>query len=142
MEILLANAFYLYIKLTPSPKVKSMREFKECVIRNLLGKPKPKKHMVPQASFHHLAPIPPTEKKNNPCRCCKHCSSNGKRKETRYLCVRCPEQPPCVSTLAFESTIRSLVLMLRLNLLLRLMKSNRLDFIMSFVLLYLEKFHF
>ena len=51
MEILLANALYLYFKLTPSPKVKSMREFKECVIRNLIGKPKPKKHMVPQASF-------------------------------------------------------------------------------------------
>ena len=93
MEILLANAFYLYFKLTPSPKVKSMRKFNECVIRNLIGKPKPKKHMVPQASFHYLAPIPPTEKKKNPCRCCKHCSSNGKRKETRYLCVRCPEQP-------------------------------------------------
>ena len=82
MEILLANAFYLYFKLTPSPKVKSMREFKECIIQNLIGKPKPKKHMLPQASFHYLAPIPPTEKKKNPCRCCKHCSSNGKRKET------------------------------------------------------------
>ena len=32
MEILLANAFYLHFKLTPSPKAKSMREFKECVI--------------------------------------------------------------------------------------------------------------
>ena len=93
MEILLANAFYLYFKLTPSPKVKSVTEFRECVIRNLIGKPKPKKHMVPQASFHYLAPIPPTEKKKNPCRCCKHCSSNGKRKETRHLCVRCLEQP-------------------------------------------------
>ena len=82
MEILLANAFYLYFKLTPSPKVKPMRKFKECVIRNLIGKPKPKKHMVPQASFHYLAPIPSTEKKKNPCRCCKHYSSNGKRKET------------------------------------------------------------
>ena len=75
MEILV-NAFYLYFKLTPSPKVKSMREFKECVIQNLIGKPKPKKHMVPQASFHYLAPIPPTKKKKNPCRCSKHCSSN------------------------------------------------------------------
>ena len=50
MEILLANAFYLYFKLTPSPKVKSMMEFKECVIRNLISKPKPKKHMVPRLS--------------------------------------------------------------------------------------------
>ena len=51
MEILLANALYLYFKLTPSPKIKSMREFKECVIRNLIGKPKPKKHMV---HIHHI----------------------------------------------------------------------------------------
>lgn len=93
MEILVANAFYLYFKLTPSPNLKSMRQFKECIITNLIGLPKPTRYMKPQASFHYLAPLPPTEKKKHPSRSCKHCSSKGKRKETWYVCLRCPEQP-------------------------------------------------
>lgn len=93
LEIFMANAFYLYKKATPSPKVKAMKGFKETIITSLVGQPKPSKHMQPQASFHYLAAIEPTEKKKHPARTCKHCSSNGKRRETRYICPRCPQQP-------------------------------------------------
>ncbi|XP_057292564.1 piggyBac transposable element-derived protein 4-like [Hydractinia symbiolongicarpus] len=93
LEIFMENAFYLYKKATPSPKVKAMKGFKDTIITSMVGQPKPSKHMQPQASFHYLAAIEPTEKKKHPARTCKHCSSNGKRRETRYICPGCPQQP-------------------------------------------------
>lgn len=43
---------------------------------------------------HFLDCIPPTEKKEKPCRVCVVCSKKGiKRKETRYYCPDCPSKP-------------------------------------------------
>ena len=67
---------------------------------NLVGELKKKKPVKVKAGFHYPEPIPATEKKNNPARECAHCSrKNGnKRKETRYICSVCPDQPAiCVA---------------------------------------------
>ena len=92
-EIFMANSFYLYIKNTNKPKFNGMKDFKESIIRYLVGPPKPTKFTKPQANFHYLCPIPATEKKKTPTRVCKHCSIKGRRRESRYQCLRCPEQP-------------------------------------------------
>ncbi|XP_065185884.1 piggyBac transposable element-derived protein 4-like [Sycon ciliatum] len=52
---------------------------------------------------HMPACIPPTAKKATPTRVCRYCSkTKGVRKESRYCCLQCPNQPglcaaPCFS---------------------------------------------
>ena len=79
MESFMANSFNLYTKITLAPHITGMKEFKKTIIKSLVTLPKPSKHIQPQASFHYLALIPPTEKKKNPARSCKHCSLKEKK---------------------------------------------------------------
>ena len=93
MEILLSIAYYMYSKDTTRPTAKNMKGFRVSIVTNLIGPPPPYRHLKPQASFHHLSTIPPTEKKKNAARACKHCYKNQKRRETRYECLFCPHKP-------------------------------------------------
>ena len=93
MEIFLSNAYYMYAKNTTNPIAKNMKDFRESIVTNLIGPPPPNHHLKPQASFHHLSTIPPTEKKKNAARTCKHCSKNQKRRESRYECLVRPNKP-------------------------------------------------
>ena len=78
MEIFLSNTYYMYAKNTANPITKNMKDFRESIVINLIGPPPPNRHLNPQASFHHLSTAPPTKKKNNAARTCKHCSKNQK----------------------------------------------------------------
>ena len=93
MEILLSNAYYMYSKDTTRPTAKNMKDFQESIVTNLIGPPPPHRHLKPQASFHHLSTIPPTEKKKNVARAYKHCYKNQKHREARYECLFCPDKP-------------------------------------------------
>ena len=101
MEILLSNAYYLYAKNTTKSMAKNVKDFRESIVTNLIDHPSPNHHLKPQASFHHLSTISPTEKKKNDARACKHCYKNQKRRETRYECPFCPNKPALCVDLSF-----------------------------------------
>ena len=42
---------------------------------------------------HRLERIPPRENQQHPAKRCRVCSKNGKRKETVFVCVGCPQRP-------------------------------------------------
>ena len=83
IKIFMANAFYLYEKNSLAPRISGMKELKEKNINILTGAGKPSKHVKPQAASHYLSPIPSTEKKQNPARLCKHCSTKKKKKKRK-----------------------------------------------------------
>ena len=62
MEFFHSNAYYMYAKNTTNPIAKNIKDFRESILTNLIGPPPPNHHLKPQASFHHLYTIPPTEK--------------------------------------------------------------------------------
>ena len=92
-EIFVANSFYLYMKNTTRSKFSTRKEYKEAVVRALVGPAKPSAKIKPQANLQYLCTIPATEKKKTPTRTCKHCSTKENRKESRYQCLKCPGQP-------------------------------------------------
>ena len=92
MEIFHSNAYYMYAKNTTNPIAKNMKDFRESMLTDLTGPPPPKHHLKPQASFHHLSTIPPTEKKKNSARTCKHYSKNQKRRESMHEYLFCPNK--------------------------------------------------
>ena len=93
-EIYMTSSFYLYVKNTTKPQFSGMKEFKKAIVKSLIGLPKQSRNLRPQANFHYLCPIPGTEKKVTPTRACKQCSTKERRRESRYQCVKCPDQPP------------------------------------------------
>ena len=78
------------------------KDFRESIVTDLIGPPPPHCHLKPQASFHHLSTIPPTEKKKNAARVWKHCYKNGKLRETQYECLFCPDKPALCVDLCFR----------------------------------------
>ena len=52
--MILSNAYYMYANATPYRRVKNMKCFREIVIESLIGAPKQKQCMEPQANFHYL----------------------------------------------------------------------------------------
>ena len=91
LEMLLHNAHYLY-KLQSKNKLQ-ITEFKQQIIQWLIGDLQLPRSHQPVAHFHYLFPIPATEKKKTPTRRCIHCSIKNNRKESRYICAYCIDQP-------------------------------------------------
>lgn len=98
MEIYLQNAYILFRKSTGS-NIKSLK-FRESFIACLIGDKMPNKQKInKEEPFHYLENIPPTEKKQRPTKPCRVCTSQKKRRETRYQCPVCEEKPAlCVDT--------------------------------------------
>lgn len=97
LEMFLTNAYYLYRKFSTDNEFKHQLDFKENVIKSLIGERKRKKHMEPTADFHYLEPIPAGDKKKYPTRRCKQCWKTNTRKESRFVCGFCEDKPPlCV----------------------------------------------
>ncbi|XP_041369938.1 piggyBac transposable element-derived protein 4-like [Gigantopelta aegis] len=44
-------------------------------------------------TFHYLAPLPPTEKKERATKPCRVCTKAGTRRESHYICEVCPGKP-------------------------------------------------
>jgi len=93
LEMFLTNAFYLYRKFSTKDEFKHQTEFKENIIKSLIGRRKQKRHLDSTASFHYLEPIQDGEKKKNPTRRCKQCSKGQSRRESRYICGFCDDTP-------------------------------------------------
>ena len=68
LEMFFTNAFYLYRKFSTNRDFSHLVDFKENVIKCLIGERKKKTFIEPTADFHYLAPIPEGEKKKNPTR--------------------------------------------------------------------------
>ena len=85
LEMFLTNAFYLYRKLSTNKDFSYFVDFKENVIKCLIGEKKEKTFIEPAADFQYLAPIPEREKKKNQTRRCKQCSKSKSRKDSRYV---------------------------------------------------------
>ena len=68
LEMFLTNAYYLYRKFSTDNEFKHQLDFKENVIKSLIGERKRKNHMEPTADFHYLEPISAGDKKKYPTR--------------------------------------------------------------------------
>lgn len=97
VDICCLNSYLLYVK---SGGTISRMEFQLRLIENLILKyhktvvtpsGRPSKSAPPTRinAPHYPSFIPPTEKKQNPCRRCVVCYKNGERRETRYTCTDC-----------------------------------------------------
>ena len=91
LEMMVHNAHFLFKNGSRSRT--PITDFKQYVVEWLIGDIQLPKFVQPVANFHHLFPIPATEKKNNPTRKCSHCSTPTKRKESRYICAYCEDKP-------------------------------------------------
>ena len=65
-------------------------EYADRIINKRKVKPPARK---PLASFHYLLTIPQSGIKTNPTKKCNHCIKNQVRRESRYVCGYCPDQP-------------------------------------------------
>ena len=57
----------------------------------MVGEPLRPAPLRPRANFHYLGRIPKSGKKDHPQKPCKQCI---KRKDTRFMCMYCPDNPP------------------------------------------------
>ncbi len=110
-EIFMKNAFYLYSKQTPEPRcLKSIRDLKEAIITNMIGKPKENIFTQPKAYFNYLAPVPPTEKKRIPAEPANTVLPMDFEEKVDIYVSDARNNQHCVSTLVFVSIIKRLVL--------------------------------
>ena len=86
LEIFITNAFYLYRKFSSNNEISHLGEFREIIIKNLIGERKKKQALTPVANFHYLITISDGEKKKKPTRRCKQCWKQELKKESRYAC--------------------------------------------------------
>ena len=93
LEMFLTNDFYIYRKFSTNRDLSHLVDFKENVIKCLIGERKKKTFMESEADFPYLAPISEGEKKKNRTRRCKQCWKNKSRKESRYVCGYCEDHP-------------------------------------------------
>ena len=91
LEMMVHNAHYLFKNYAKSKM--SITDFKEQTVKWLVGEIKLPNYLLPIANFHYFNPIPPSDKKENPTRKCITCNKKGKRKESRYICAYCDDQP-------------------------------------------------
>ena len=99
LEIFITNAFYLYRKFSSKNEISHLGEFREIIIKNLIGERKKKQALTPVANFHYLITIPDGEKKKKPTRPCKQCWKQEIRKESRYASGYCDYNPAlCVDS--------------------------------------------
>ncbi|KAM4723160.1 piggyBac transposable element-derived protein 4-like [Rhinophrynus dorsalis] len=98
LQLSMLNAFVVYRQSAPANPL-SFLKFQQAVITSLLSQIEDDAVIetvenVDRLTGRHFADIlPPTEKKNNPCKRCRVCSRKGQRKETRYYCPDCPSKP-------------------------------------------------
>ena len=97
-EGMIHNAHIFYCHAT-STKVKSL-PFREKFVKCFLREKLPNSAERPRdtgPTQHYLETLPPTEKKERPTKACRICTKNKLRRETRYFCTVCEDQPPlCV----------------------------------------------
>ena len=93
LEIFLTNAFYLYRKFSPNKEIAHLIDFVEVIIKKVIGKRKKEPTSISMANFQYLAAIPENQQKKKPTRRCRHCATNKIRRELRYQCGHCAEQP-------------------------------------------------
>ncbi|KAM4808018.1 piggyBac transposable element-derived protein 4 [Rhinophrynus dorsalis] len=101
MQLSMLNAFLVYNQ-TSSGKRLSFLKFQESVITSLLseteGEPADDcdeqiENVARLACRHFPDLLPPTARKERPCKRCRVCFRNGRRRETRIHCPDCPSKP-------------------------------------------------
>ena len=92
LEIFLTNAFYLYRKFSPNKEINHLIDFREAIIKKLIGKRKKDSTPVSMANFHYPAAIPENQQKKKPTRRCRHYMTNNIRRESRYQCGHCADR--------------------------------------------------
>uniref|UniRef100_A0A1A9WYG9 PiggyBac transposable element-derived protein domain-containing protein n=1 Tax=Glossina brevipalpis TaxID=37001 RepID=A0A1A9WYG9_9MUSC len=102
VETMVYNAYVFYSQQV-GHKLKKFLQFREEVILHLLDtKQSTRLIQSPssspnigqnQSSLHYLDSLPPTKKKKGPTRQCKVCAQKNIRRETRYYCPTCRNEP-------------------------------------------------
>uniref|UniRef100_A0A1A9WYH0 PiggyBac transposable element-derived protein domain-containing protein n=1 Tax=Glossina brevipalpis TaxID=37001 RepID=A0A1A9WYH0_9MUSC len=102
VETMIHNAYVFYCQ-QPGAKAKRSLQFKEEVILHLLNVnestvltqlPSPSPSVGQnKSSLHYLDTLPPTKNKKGPTRQCKVCAQKNIRRETRYYCPTCRNEP-------------------------------------------------
>lgn len=92
IEIYIHNAHKIFQRATSS-KIKLIK-FREAFVDALIGEEiQPVSKKIRLQELHYLQSIPPTEKKQHPTKPCRICTKAKKRRETRYFCPICQEEP-------------------------------------------------
>uniref|UniRef100_A0A1A9ZX35 DDE_Tnp_1_7 domain-containing protein n=1 Tax=Glossina pallidipes TaxID=7398 RepID=A0A1A9ZX35_GLOPL len=112
VETMVHNAYIFYCQ-QPGVRPKRPLQFREEVILYLLDakqntiqvqSPPPALNVAEKkSSLHYLDPLPPTRKKKGPTRQCKVCAQKNVRKETRYYCPTCRNEPSLCIGLCYKT---------------------------------------
>lgn len=97
-----------YIRYTQEQEKVKFLEFTKNIVVHLTGvasqsvKGRQRRLAAPLAAaqldnVHMMQKYPPTQRKENPQRRCIRCKDQGQRRDTRYFCGRCPDNPPLCS---------------------------------------------
>ena len=92
-EIFLTNAFYLYRKFSTNKEIAHLADFREVIIKKLIGNRKKEPTSISIPNFHYPAAISENQQKKKPTRRCRHCTTNKIRRELRYQCGHCADRP-------------------------------------------------
>ena len=101
LEICLANAFYLYRKFSSNKETARLVDFREVIIKKLIGNRKKEATSISMANFHYPAALPENQQKKKPARRCRHCTTNKIRRES-CQCGHCGDRPALCAELYFR----------------------------------------
>jgi hypothetical protein len=99
LEMMMHNAHMMYNAGRPVRQTMRLLQFREAVVRYLIGGDlQPTRGPVAASTAHVPSTLPPTAKKPRPTKPCRICTRKKKRRETRYFCDGCEEKPAlCVA---------------------------------------------
>ena len=126
IEIFLYNSHFLYNKSKSQDKQLTYLQFREKVVECFVEPRRRVEGMRPYANFHYLIKIPETEKKKIVTQRCANCYKDGKRRESRFMCRFCPDNPvlcvdPCFRAYHVEAVARDIMRMKKIITFLKLM---------------------
>ena len=93
LEIFLTNAFHLYRKFSPNKEIAHLGDFREVIIKKLIGSRNKESTSISMANFHYPTAITENQLKKKPITRCRHCTTNEIKCESCYHCGHCADQP-------------------------------------------------
>ena len=75
LEIFLTNAFHLYRKFPPNKEIAHLGDFREVIIKKLIGSRKKESTSISMVNFHYPTAITENQLKKKPITRCRHCTT-------------------------------------------------------------------
>ena len=93
LEIFVANSFYLYMKNTTRPNFSTMKEYKEAILRVLVGPAKPSTKIKIKLIFIIYVLYSAPRKRRHQQEHVNTVQQKNTEKESRYQCLKCSGKP-------------------------------------------------